>query len=77
MPSIQEALHGYTATGAWLTREETLKGSLEPTTLADFIVLDLNPLTLAPDDLRTLQVRETWLGGRQVYAAPAHQEDPI
>ncbi len=75
--SIQEALHGYTATGAWLTREETLKGSLEPTKLADFIVLDLNPLTLAPDDLRTLQVRETWLGGRQVYAAPAHQEDPI
>jgi predicted amidohydrolase YtcJ len=74
--SIQEALRAYTATGAWLTREEGLKGSLEPSKLADFIVLDENPLTLPPDALRALRVRETWLGGRQVYAAPTPEEDP-
>jgi len=66
--SIAEALRAYTVDGAWLTREEDLKGSLEAGKLADFIVLPADPLALPADELRDLAVLETWLGGRRVYA---------
>ncbi|NBC22305.1 MAG: amidohydrolase family protein [Gammaproteobacteria bacterium] len=64
---IAEALRAYTVDGAWLTREEDLKGSLEAGKLADFIVLAADPLALPGDELRDLEVLETWLGGRRVY----------
>ncbi len=66
--TVPEALRGYTATGAWLTREEQLKGTLEPGKLADFIVLSDNPLAVAEDDLPSIRVLATYLGGQQVYA---------
>ncbi|MGE0626067.1 MAG: amidohydrolase [Pseudomonadales bacterium] len=64
-----EALKAYTVKGAWLTREENEKGSLEPGRLADFVVLSADPLAMAPDDLMDLAVLETWLGGEQVYSS--------
>lgn len=68
--STAEALRAYTVDGAWLTREEAVKGSLEVGKLADFIVLPADPLSLPADELRHLDVLETWLGGRRVYARP-------
>jgi len=64
---IDEALRAYTVHGAWLTREENIKGTLEAGMLADFVVLPANPLSLPPDELRELEVLETWLGGRRVF----------
>jgi len=72
--TLPEALRGYTATGAWLTREEHLKGTLEAGKLADFIVLSDNPLAVAEDDLPSIRVLATYLGGQQVYAATEEED---
>jgi hypothetical protein len=68
--TVLEALRAYTATGAWLTREEALKGTLEPGKLADFIVLSHDPAKVAEDELLAIRVLETWLGGELVWSSP-------
>ena len=62
-----EALRAYTAKAAWLTFEEDRKGMLKAGMLADFIVLDEDPLSVPDEELLNLRPAETWLGGRQVY----------
>lgn len=66
-----EALRGYTIKGAWLTREESIKGTLEPGKLADLIVLGDNPLMVSDEALLELPVLQTYVGGRLVYARDA------
>ncbi len=66
---MAQALRAYTVAGAWLTREENHKGTLEPGKLADFIVLSADPLQQSGQDILRLSVLETWLGGRRVFAA--------
>jgi hypothetical protein len=66
----EEAVRLYTINNAYLTFEERQKGSLEAGKLADFIVLDRDILTCPVDEVKDAKVRETWLGGRQVYKAP-------
>jgi Predicted metal-dependent hydrolase with the TIM-barrel fold len=66
----QQAIRLYTIQNAYLTFEEKQKGSLEPGKLADFIVLDRDILTCPVDEVADIQVLQTWVGGRQVYAHP-------
>ncbi len=63
-----EALRAYTHLGAWLTREEARKGTLEPGMLADFIVLSANPMAVADNALLGMQTEATYLGGQQVWS---------
>lgn len=65
--SVIEALRGYTQRGAWLTFEEDLKGSIEAGKLADLVVLDRDILSIDPEKIMSVQVDQTWLGGRLVY----------
>lgn len=67
--SRQQALALYTINNAWLTFEEKEKGSLETGKLADFIVIDRDILACPVDEIRDIQVRETWVGGKRVYPA--------
>lgn len=64
----EQALRLYTINNAFLTFEENEKGSLEKGKLADFVVLEKDFLTCPLDEVKDLQVAETWLGGRRVYA---------
>ncbi|WP_297262267.1 amidohydrolase [uncultured Desulfovibrio sp.] len=64
---VLEALRAHTINAAWQHFEEDEKGSLEPGKLADFIVLDANPLTCPPEALKDIQVLETVLGGETIY----------
>ncbi|XOV82722.1 MAG: amidohydrolase [bacterium] len=64
-----EALRAYTAKGAFLTREETRKGQLLPDMLADFIILEQNPLTVTDADLLNIKTHAVFLGGRRVWSA--------
>jgi predicted amidohydrolase YtcJ len=65
--SIKDAITMYTRNGAFLTREEKLKGTLEAGKLADMIVLPEDPLSIAPEKLLGLKVDMTIVGGRIVY----------
>ncbi len=65
--SMKDAITMYTRNGAFLTREEKLKGTLEPGKLADLIVLPDDPLSMRPDQLLGLKVDMTMVGGRVLY----------
>ncbi len=65
--SIKDAITMYTRNGAFLTREEKLKGTLEAGKLADMIVLPEDPLSIAPEKLLGLKVDMTIVGGRVLY----------
>ena len=66
--SREQAIRLYTINNAFLTFEETRKGSLEPGKLADFIVLDRDILSCPVDQVKDIQVEATYLGGARVYA---------
>ncbi|HYA16050.1 MAG TPA: amidohydrolase [Bryobacteraceae bacterium] len=69
--SMKDALRMYTRAGAFITREEKIKGSLEPGRLADMVVLPENPLTVAPEKLLTMNVDMTIVGGKILYERTA------
>jgi predicted amidohydrolase YtcJ len=71
---IKEAITMYTRNGAFLTREEQIKGTLEAGKLADMIVLPADPLSLPPEKLLGLKVDMTIVGGRVLYDRPAHSD---
>ena len=62
-----EALYSYTMAGTWLTREESLKGSLEIDKLADITVLDRDYFTVPEAEIKEIQVVQTIVGGEIVY----------
>ena len=65
--SIKDALTMYTRNGAFLTREEKIKGTLEAGKLADMIVLPQDLLQISPDKILGLKVDMTIVGGRILY----------
>ncbi|MCB9161185.1 MAG: amidohydrolase [Caldilineaceae bacterium] len=66
-----EALHAYTTGGTWLTREETLKGTLTPGKVADICVIDRDYFTVPDAEIKDIQVVMTMVDGRVVYTATA------
>jgi predicted amidohydrolase YtcJ len=67
--SRQEAIRLYTWNNAYLTFEETQKGSIETGKLADFIVIDRDLIECPVDQIASTKVLETYVGGKQVYRA--------
>lgn len=65
--SREEALRSYTEGAAWLTREEELKGTIEPGKLADFAVLDRDYFSVPEEEIKDIQVEVTVIGGKIVY----------
>ena len=65
--TMLRALRAYTHNGAYLTREEQRKGTIEPGKLADLIVLSADLLTIPPEQILGSKVDLTVLGGRVVY----------
>jgi predicted amidohydrolase YtcJ len=62
-----EALKMYTRNAAYVSFEETEKGTLSPGYAADLIVLTGNPLELAPEKLWDLDVALTVINGENVW----------
>lgn len=65
--SVEDAIKCYTLNNAFAAFEEKIKGSIEPGKLADFVVLNQNLLTIAPEKIRDVKVEMTILGGKTVY----------
>jgi predicted amidohydrolase YtcJ len=62
-----EALRAYTVAGAWLTREERIKGPLAPGFLADFVVLDRDYFTCPEEEIKAITVDITVVDGKVAY----------
>ncbi len=65
-----EALAMYTRRAAFVSHHEDQVGSLEVGKLADFTVLDRNPLTAAPETLAETIVQLTVVGGAVTFRRP-------
>ena len=63
--STEQALRAVTLDAAWQLHAERRIGSIEVGKLADFTIVDRDPLAIDPDDLDELRVLETWIGGRR------------
>jgi predicted amidohydrolase YtcJ len=66
--SIAEALKAYTASAATISKTPQF-GTLEKGQLADFIVLNQNPLSTSAADIQSIKVEQTYVDGKRVYAA--------
>jgi len=65
--SAEEAIRVYTLGGAYASFEESEQGSIEVGTLADFAFLSADPTKAAPDEIGSIPVVATMVGGRFVY----------
>lgn len=67
--SVDEALRVLTINGAYASHEESIKGSITPGKLADFVILADDPHTIDPDKIKDIPVVRTVTGGNTVYRA--------
>ncbi|WP_084516404.1 amidohydrolase [Microtetraspora niveoalba] len=75
--SREEALRGYTATGAWFSFEENVRGRIEPGLQADIAVLSEDYFTVPVERVPDLESVLTLVGGKVVHAAPSLKGDRI
>jgi predicted amidohydrolase YtcJ len=68
--TIEQALAASTVNPAWLAGDERRRGKLLPGYLADLVVLSRDPVMCPPDELETIAVVATMVGGRWVHNAP-------
>ena len=64
---VLQALELFTRNPAYVGFEEKEKGSLESGKLADFIIIDRDVLAVPSEQLKDVQVLQTWVGGELVY----------
>ena len=67
--SVEEALRINTLNGAYNSHEESIKGSIAPGKLADFVMLAEDLFTVAPDKIKDIAIVRTVVGGKTVYQA--------
>ena len=67
--SVDEALRINTLNGAYASREESIKGSITPGKLADFVVLSDDLHTIDPEKIKDIQIVRTVVGGNTAYQA--------
>ncbi|MGN6819582.1 MAG: amidohydrolase [Sphingomonas sp.] len=67
----EQAWWAFTEGAAYAGFAEDKFGRLAPGQLADFIIVDRDPMLSSPSDLRQAKVEETWIGGRKIYVRKA------
>ena len=65
--TVDEALRIATINGAYASSEEALKGSITPGKLADFVILEKDPHTVDPSQIKDIKVVRTVVGGKTVH----------
>jgi len=69
--SLTEAIKGYTIEAAKAIHREDVIGSIEEGKLADFAILSHNPYDVQIEEIKNIDVSETWIGGKQTYLKEA------
>lgn len=67
--TVEQAIRAQTIDAAWQLFSDDVIGSLEVGKYADLVVLSADPRTTDPEKIADLEVRATFLAGRQVYPA--------
>lgn len=65
--SVEQALKAYTSGSAYASFDEKKKGVLKKGYLADFVILDKDITTIAPEKIRDVKVLTTVVGGKIVF----------
>lgn len=65
--TVEQAIRAQTLDPAWQMFADDVVGSLEVGKYADLVVLSADPRTVPPEEIADLEVRATFLAGRQVY----------
>jgi hypothetical protein len=65
--SLAQAIVAYTAAGAYLFREDAVRGTIEAGKQADLVVLDRNLFDTPPLEIHSVTVDMTILAGRLIY----------
>jgi predicted amidohydrolase YtcJ len=68
--TVEQALQAATVNPAWLAGDERRRGRLLPGFLADLTVLTRDPVTCPNDELQSIEVLATMVGGRWVHNPP-------
>lgn len=66
---VMEAIKAVTIYGAYQHFDESIKGSLEVGKLADFVILDKNPLDVPKENLKDIKVLQTIKEDKIIYSA--------
>jgi len=64
--TVEEALRAYTATAAYASFDESRKGTIAAGRAADLVMLDRNIFEIAPEEIRDVRVKMTFVGGRDL-----------
>jgi predicted amidohydrolase YtcJ len=68
--TVEEALYATTVAPAWLAGDERTRGKLVPGYLADLVVLSRDPVDCPADELESVEVVATMVGGSWVHNPP-------
>lgn len=68
--TLAQALRGFTVAPAYAAFLEGKAGVIQPGAYADWVVLEEPLEDVEVEDLRTLKVKETWVGGKMVWKKP-------
>ena len=72
--SVEEILPLLTIDAAYATLEEGERGSLVPGKLADLVILSADPRSVPVEDLFTIEILMTMVGGEVAWCAPSAQD---
>src|SRR5262249_1604596 len=67
--TVDDALRVNTMNGAFASHEETIKGSITPGKLADFVVLSDDPHAVDKEKIKDVEIVRTVVSGSTVYQA--------
>jgi predicted amidohydrolase YtcJ len=65
---VETAIRAVTSEAAWQLFSEHEVGSLEVGKYADLVILEKDPRSVDPDQIKNIQILETWMDGKRTFA---------
>ncbi len=75
--SPYDALYAITMNAAYQYYEENNRGSITIGKIANFVILNENPLTCDPKTIKDIKIVDTYLDGKRAYHNPAFPDNQI